>query len=80
MKDSGEFSYFDHEGALFRRRNNGLTRSVDDILNESTKQWVPYRGADPLAPALYGDEIPDPLAGDDVHGDRAAREGKNPAA
>lgn len=53
------YSYFDKDGAKFRRQNNGLTRSVDDVLHNG--KWVPYQG-DCLEPALYGDEIGDPLA------------------
>lgn len=55
----GEFSFFDHDGAQFRRRNRGLFRAVDDVLVGG--QWKPYQGSDPLAPALFGDEIEDPL-------------------
>jgi hypothetical protein len=55
-----EFSYFDVDGARFRRRNNGITRGVDDVLHGGA--WVPYQGSDPLKPALWGDEIADPLA------------------
>jgi len=55
-----EFSYFDLDGARFRRRNNGFTESVDDVLRGG--EWVPYQGSDPLKPALWGDEISDPLA------------------
>jgi hypothetical protein len=61
MGGEGEFSFFEHDGAYFRRRNNGVTRSVDDVLHKSG--WTPYKGADPLAPALYGDEISDPTGG-----------------
>ncbi len=56
----GKMSYFDHEGAQFRRADNGVTRGVDDVLNNG--KWQPYKGTDHLLPALFGDEIPDPLA------------------
>lgn len=55
-----EYSYFDLDGARFRRRNNGITELVDDVLRGG--EWVQYTGSDRLKPALYGDEIPDPLA------------------
>lgn len=57
----GGYSYFDHQGAKFRRFNNGLTRGVDDVL--AGGKWERYQGADNLYPALFGDEIPDPLGG-----------------
>lgn len=56
----GTYSYFDLDGAKFRRFNNGFTESVDDVLEDGA--WVPYRGSDPLKPAHWGDQIPDPLA------------------
>ena len=56
---SGKFSFFDHEGAQFRRADNGLSRGVDDVLLNG--KWQPYKGSDRLQPALYGDEISDPL-------------------
>lgn len=57
----GGFSYFEHEGAHYRRKNNGLTRSVDDVLRGEA--WTPYKGSDPLEPALFGSECGDPLGG-----------------
>ncbi len=56
----GTYSFFDLDGAKFRRFNNGVTESVDDVLEDGT--WVPYRGSDPLKPAMFGDQIRDPLA------------------
>ena len=60
LEPMAEFSYFDLDGACFRRRNNGFTESVDDVLRGG--EWVPYTGSDRLKPAPFGDEIPDPLA------------------
>jgi len=57
------FKYFERDGAYFRRAEGRATRSVDDVLHG--KDWKPYRGADPLEPALFGNEVEDPLAGGD---------------
>lgn len=54
------YSFFELDGAYFRRKNNGVTRGVHDVLHGET--WVPYEGKDFLKPALWGDEVPDPLA------------------
>lgn len=54
------FSYFEHDNAYFRRRNQAPFRAVDDVLDGDG--WKPYQGADSLAPALFGDEVGDPLA------------------
>ena len=59
--EAAEFSYFDHDNAQFRRRNDGARRAVHDVL--INKKWSPYSGEDKLRPAVFGDEIPDPLAG-----------------
>lgn len=58
--DGAEYSWFDYDGAKFRRRDKGLTWSVDDVLQDG--RWVPYQGADRLKPAFFGDAIADPLA------------------
>ena len=58
-----EFSYFEHENARYRRRNVPPFRAVDDVLHGDS--WVPYKG-DRLAPGLFGDQIEDPLGGDDA--------------
>ncbi len=60
-----KYSYFDLDGAYFRRADGLGTRSVDDVLHEG--EWKPYRG-DCLRPALFGDQIEDPLKeSPDVH-------------
>lgn len=79
-----DYTYFDYSNAQFRRNNTGraMFRSIDDVLIKGA--WTPYKGKDPLAPALYGDEIPDPLAapgdaatppagGDDAGGKQMAK-------
>lgn len=53
------YTHFEHDGAYYRRAENGLTRSVDDVLRNG--RWVPYKGSDPLYPALFGNEVADPL-------------------
>lgn len=59
--DGGEqYSYFERDNAQFRRMNQPPFREVDDVLHG--KEWVPYQG-DKLEPALFGNEIPDPMAG-----------------
>lgn len=72
-------TYFDYSNAQFRRDNTGRTmfRSIDDVLIDG--KWTPYKGKDPLAPALYGDEIPDPLqvsgdAGNPTDGDAGGKQ------
>ena len=59
MDAAKAFAYFDHDGAYFRRGDHPPFRSVDDVL--VGKEWQPYKGSDPLAPALYGDEVENPL-------------------
>jgi hypothetical protein len=56
----GGYSYFEHDNAQFRRLNQAPFREVDDVLHG--KNWVPY-GGDKLKPALFGNEVADPLAG-----------------
>jgi hypothetical protein len=53
------YTYFEHGDACFRRGPHGR-KQVDDILHDGV--WIPYDG-DCLEPALFGDEIDDPLAG-----------------
>lgn len=62
-RDSGGdlYTYLEHDNAYFRRRENGQTRSVDDVLIGG--QWKPYKGRDPLAPGVYGAPVDDPLGG-----------------
>ena len=55
----GEYVYYKHDGAKFRRRGDAPYRSIDDILHGST--WKPYTG-DELQPVVFGDRIVDPLA------------------
>ncbi len=66
MKAGGaKYTYFDHENAKYRRRNGVFPdniSSIDDVLVRG--KWKPYEGSDPLAPAMFGDEIDDPLGGD----------------
>ena len=56
---NGEYLYYEHEGAKFRRRPTTNYTSVDDVLFGSN--WEPYTG-DTLKPALFGTRIENPLA------------------
>ena len=70
--EGARFTFFDHDGAQYRRDDSSGARSVDDVL--AGDAWQPYKGSDPLEPALFGDEIDDPLAGsggDDAEDDDA---------
>lgn len=58
------FTYFECDGAYFRRLDGQGIRSIDDVLVGSA--WMPYEGPDPLAPALFGNEVADPLAATQV--------------
>lgn len=52
MKKS--YSYFEKDGAYFRRDDSKGYQSVDDVL--AGKEWKPYKG-DRLKPATWGDLI-----------------------
>ena len=54
-EEAGEFSFFDLDGAKFRRTNNGAFRAIQDVLVGN--EWKPNQSADKLKPALFGDEI-----------------------
>lgn len=58
-EEGGKTAYFDLDGAKFRRRAGVSYRSVDDVLVDG--KWEPYEGSDPLKPAVFGNEIEDPL-------------------
>jgi hypothetical protein len=63
------YKYCDYENNTYRRKENGRSHSIDDVLSGG-KKWVPYKGSDALAPGMWGDEIDDPL-GDDGGGEMA---------
>jgi len=56
---SGQWDFFEHDNAKFRRRRCNVG-PVDDVLHGET--WVPC-GGNRTDPALYGNRIADPLAG-----------------
>jgi len=51
---AGEFDYFEHEGAYFRRPKGLGTMSVTHV--RAGDKWEPY-GGDRLAPAHFGSEV-----------------------
>ena len=55
------FSFYHHDNATFRRDNTKGYHGVDDVLDERTMTWVPYRG-DQIEPVWFGSETGDPLA------------------
>jgi hypothetical protein len=56
---AGEFEYFEHEGAFFRRPKNLGTMSVTHV--RAGNKWEPYKG-DRLAPAHFGSEVTEEAA------------------
>lgn len=58
-KEGGKTAFFDLDGTKFRRRAGVGYRSVDDVLVDG--KWTPYEGNDALKPAVFGNEIEDPL-------------------
>lgn len=57
---AGGAAYFEHEGAYYRRTAPERYQSIDDVLVDGA--WQPYKGADRIKPAMFGDPVPDPLA------------------
>lgn len=52
---SGEFVYYEHEGAYFRRPAKAPGVGVRDVLHGD--KWVPYDSDDLLAPVMFGNKV-----------------------
>lgn len=51
----GKFTYYDHDGAVFRKFNDGDHVGIDQVRTSSN--WEVYKGDDGIAPVYFGDRI-----------------------
>ena len=71
-KGDAQFAYYHHDNASFRRRLDQPGHCVNDVLNEQTGIWVPYKG-DRTEPVFYGSRIADPTGGKTERMETAAK-------
>lgn len=52
---AGQYVYYEHEGAYFRREASAPGAGVREVLHGS--KWVPYDGEDLMEPVMYGNRV-----------------------